>query len=95
MTSFELEKEKKRKTKRTQQKRNRRSSAGIVLFPSFTRYPIEPSRWVPLCALPALLILAWGAMPLFVRRLSAERVVHLSFLLLALFLASLNRPAAA
>jgi len=70
-------------------------AAGIVLFPPFTRHAIEPSRWVLLCALPALLILAWGAIPLFVRRLSAERVVYLSFLLLALFLASLNRPAAA
>jgi 4-amino-4-deoxy-L-arabinose transferase-like glycosyltransferase len=69
-------------------------AAGIVLFPPFTRYPIEPSRWVPLCALPAGLILAWGAMPLFIRRLSAERVVYLSFLLLALFLTSINRPAA-
>ena len=69
-------------------------AAGIVLFPPFTRHAIEPSRWVPLCALPAALILAWGAMPLFVRRLSAERVVYLSFLLLALFLTSLNRPAA-
>jgi len=69
-------------------------AAGILLFPTFTRYPIEPSRWVPMSALPAALILAWGAMPLFVRRLSAERVVYLSFLLLALFLTSLNRPAA-
>ncbi len=69
-------------------------AAGIVLFPPFTRHAIEPSRWVPLCALPAALILAWGAMPLFIRRLSAERVVYLSFLLLALFLTSLNRPAA-
>jgi 4-amino-4-deoxy-L-arabinose transferase-like glycosyltransferase len=69
-------------------------AAVIVLFPPFTRYPIEPSRWVPLCALPAALILAWGVMPLFIRRLSAERVVCLSFLLLALFLISLNRPAA-
>jgi len=69
-------------------------AAVILLFPPFTRYPIEPSRWVPLSALPAALILAWGAMPLFVRRLSAERVVYLSFLLLALFLTSLNRPAA-
>jgi 4-amino-4-deoxy-L-arabinose transferase-like glycosyltransferase len=69
-------------------------AAGIVLFPPFTRYPIEPSRWVPLCALPALLILAWGVVPLFIRRLSAERVVYLSFLLLALFLTSLDRPAA-
>jgi 4-amino-4-deoxy-L-arabinose transferase-like glycosyltransferase len=69
-------------------------AAGIVLFPPFTRHPVEPSRWVPLCALPAALILAWGVMPLFIRRLSAERVVHLSFLLLALFLTSLNRPAA-
>ena len=69
-------------------------AAAIVLFPPFTRHPIEPSRWVPLCALPAALVLAWGVMPLFIRRLSAERVVHLSFLLLALFLSSLNRPAA-
>jgi len=69
-------------------------AAGIVLFPPFTRHVIEPSRWVPLCALPAALILAWGAVPLFIRRLSAERVVYLSFLLLALFLTSLNRPAA-
>lgn len=70
-------------------------AAAILFFPPFTRHAIEPSRWVPLCALPAALILAWGAMPLFVRRLSAERVVYLSFLLLALFLISLNRPAAA
>ena len=69
-------------------------AAAIVLFPPFTRHPIEPSRWLPLCALPAALILAWGVMPLFIRRLSAERVVHLSFLLLALFLTSLNRPGA-
>jgi hypothetical protein len=66
-----------------------------VLFPPFTRHVIEPSRWVPLCVLPAALILAWGVMPLFIRRLSAERVVYVSFLLLALFLTSLNRPAAA
>ena len=69
-------------------------AAGIVMFPPFTRHVIEPSRWVPLCALPAALILAWGVVPLFVRQLSAERVVYLSFLLLALFLTSLNRPAA-
>ncbi|GAB4242947.1 MAG: glycosyltransferase family 39 protein [Deltaproteobacteria bacterium] len=70
-------------------------AAGIVLFPPFTRHPVDPSRWAGLCALPAALILAWGAVPLFVRRLSAERVVYLSFLFLALFLISLNRPAAA
>jgi len=68
--------------------------AGIALFPPYTRHVIEPSRWVPLCALPVSLILAWGVVPLFIRRLSAERVVYLSFLLLALFLTSLNRPAA-
>jgi hypothetical protein len=33
-------------------------------------------------------------MPLFVRRLGAERVVLLSFLLMALFLTAINRPAA-
>ncbi|MFA6147679.1 MAG: glycosyltransferase family 39 protein [bacterium] len=69
-------------------------SAGILLFPPFTKHAVEPSRWVPLCALPVGMLLAWGAMPLFVRRLSAERVVYLSFLLLALFLTSLARPAA-
>ncbi|MFZ2223519.1 MAG: phospholipid carrier-dependent glycosyltransferase, partial [Candidatus Deferrimicrobium sp.] len=69
-------------------------AAVIVFFPPFTRHAIEPSRWIPLCALPAALILAWGAMPLFIRRFSAERVVYLSFLLLALFLTSLTRPAA-
>ena len=70
-------------------------AAGILVVPTFTRYAIEPARWVPLAALPAVLILLWGGMPLFIRRLGAERVVYLSFLLLALFLTSLNRPAAA
>ena len=70
-------------------------AAGILVFPTFTRYAIEPARWIPLTALPAVLILLWGGVPLFVRRLGAERVVYLSFLLLALFLTSLNRPAAA
>ena len=69
-------------------------AAGIVLFPPFTPHKIESSRWALLCALPAALILAWGVVPLFIRRLSAERVVYLSFLLLALFVTSLNRPAA-
>jgi 4-amino-4-deoxy-L-arabinose transferase-like glycosyltransferase len=45
-------------------------AAGIVLFPPFTRHAIEPSRWVPLCALPAALILAWGAVPAWSRRSS-------------------------
>jgi 4-amino-4-deoxy-L-arabinose transferase-like glycosyltransferase len=70
-------------------------AAGVLFFPPFTQHKVELSRWIPLALLPAALILAWGAVPLFVRRLSAERVVHLSFLLLALFLISLNRPAAA
>jgi len=69
-------------------------AAGMLAFPPHTRYPIEAGRWAPLCALPAALILAWGIVPLFVRRLGAEKVVCLSFLLLALFLTSLNRPAA-
>ncbi len=69
-------------------------AAGILLFPSYTRHGIEPSRWVPFAILPSLLILLWGVTPLFLRRLGAERVVCVSFLLLALFLTSLNRPAA-
>ena len=69
-------------------------AAGILAFPPFTRYPIEAGRWALLCALPVALILAWGVVPLFVRRLGAEKVVCLSWLLLALFLTSLNRPEA-
>ncbi len=70
-------------------------AAGVLFFPPFTRHKVELSLWVPMALLPASLILLWGAVPLFLRRLSAERVVHLSFLFLALFLISLNRPAAA
>jgi len=69
-------------------------AAGILVFPAFTSRPKETGLWAMLCALPAALILAWGAVPLFVRRLGAEKVVSLSWLLLALFLTSLNRPAA-
>jgi len=70
-------------------------AAAILFFPPFTKHPLALGGWVPLTVLPAALVLAWGAVPLFVRRLGAERVVFLSFLLLALFLTSLNRPAAA
>jgi 4-amino-4-deoxy-L-arabinose transferase-like glycosyltransferase len=69
-------------------------AAGVLFFPPFTKHAIPPGEWVPLTALPAALILSWGAIPLFVRRLGGERVVLLSFLFLALFLSSLNRPAA-
>ncbi|MGE5248497.1 MAG: hypothetical protein ACM3L8_09140, partial [Verrucomicrobiota bacterium] len=69
-------------------------AAGALFFPPFTRHPIPLGEWVPSTALPAALILSWGGVPLFVRRLGAERVVLLSFLFLALFLTSLNRPAA-
>jgi 4-amino-4-deoxy-L-arabinose transferase-like glycosyltransferase len=68
-------------------------AAAIVAVPSFSRHRMEPSAWVWVTAGPVVLILLWGAIPLFVRRLGAERVVLLSFLLLALFLTSLNRPA--
>jgi 4-amino-4-deoxy-L-arabinose transferase-like glycosyltransferase len=70
-------------------------AAGILFFPDFTRHKVELADWVPLTLIPAVLILSWGAVPLFVRRIGAERVVYVSFLLLALFLTSLNRPAAA
>jgi 4-amino-4-deoxy-L-arabinose transferase-like glycosyltransferase len=69
-------------------------SAVILAFPSFSRHPMEPAAWALVCALPVVFLLLWGAMPLFVRRLGAERIVLLSFLLLALFLTALNRPAA-
>jgi 4-amino-4-deoxy-L-arabinose transferase-like glycosyltransferase len=69
-------------------------AAAIFWVPSLSRHPVDPSVWARLTALPILLILAWGAVPLFLRRLGAERVVLLSFLPLALFFTSLNRPAA-
>jgi 4-amino-4-deoxy-L-arabinose transferase-like glycosyltransferase len=69
-------------------------AAAILWGPSLSRHPVDPSMWARATALPILLILAWGAAPLFLRRLGAERVVLLSFLLLALFFTSLNRPAA-
>lgn len=68
---------------------------GILWAPSFARaQSISQSDWVGIAAVPALLILLWGLVPLFVRRLGAERIVLVSFLVLALFLTSLNRPAA-
>jgi len=69
-------------------------AAAIFLLPHFSRHPVDPSAWTKATAAPILLLLAWGAVPLFLRRLGAERVVLLSFLLLALFFTSLNRPAA-
>ena len=69
-------------------------AAAILWVPSLSRHPVDLSVWARATALPILLILAWGAVPLFLRRLGAERVVLLSFLLLALFFTSLNRPAA-
>lgn len=69
-------------------------AAALLVFPSFSRHAVAPAAWAQACAVSAVLLLLWGAMPLFLRRLGAERVVLLSFLLLALFLTSLNRPAA-
>ena len=69
-------------------------AAGALFFPPFTKHQVLLGEWVPSTAFPAALILLWGVVPLFVRRLGAERVVLLSFLLLALFLTALNRPAA-
>jgi 4-amino-4-deoxy-L-arabinose transferase-like glycosyltransferase len=69
-------------------------AAAIFLVPQFSRHAADPAAWTKATALPILLILAWGTVPLFLRRLGAERVILLSFLLLALFLTSVNRPAA-
>ncbi len=69
-------------------------AAVMIILPSQSRHPVDPSAWARVTALPVLLIVAWGAIPLFLRRLGAERVVLLSFLTLALFLTSINRPAA-
>jgi 4-amino-4-deoxy-L-arabinose transferase-like glycosyltransferase len=69
-------------------------SAVILALPSFSRHRMEPAAWAWVCALPLGFLLLWGVMPLFVRRLGAERVILLSFLLLSLFLTAVNRPAA-
>ncbi len=69
-------------------------AAAMIFLPDGGRHHLGMAEWLAAVALPAVLILAWGAVPLFVRRLGGERVVLLSFLLLALFLTSVNRPAA-
>jgi len=69
-------------------------AAAMVLLPDAGRHHLDLHAWAALTAAPAILILLWGTVPLFLRRLGAERVVLLSFLLLALFLTSVNRPAA-
>lgn len=68
-------------------------AAGIALLPAFGRHRMDPAGWAWMTAVPVLLILLWGAVPLFIRRLGPDRVVLCSFLLLGLFLFSLNRPA--
>ncbi len=65
----------------------------IFWLPRWGRHTVEAASWAKSAALPVFLILAWGTIPLFLRRLGAERVVLLSFLVLALFFTSLNRPA--
>ena len=69
-------------------------AAVILAVPAFSRHGTDPATWARVCAFSVAVILLWGAVPLFVRRLGTERVVLLSFLLLALFLTSLNRPMA-
>ncbi len=69
-------------------------AAAMVVLPDVGRHRLGTHVWAAATAAPVILILLWGAVPLFVRRLGAERVVFLSFLLLALFLTSVNRPAA-
>ena len=69
-------------------------AAAILMVPSQSRHTVDPTAWTKATALPILLLLVWGAVPLFLRRLGAERVVLLSFLFLALFFTSLNSPAA-
>ncbi|MDA8123397.1 MAG: glycosyltransferase family 39 protein [Deltaproteobacteria bacterium] len=70
-------------------------AAAILWLPQLSRHPVDASAWTRAASLPVILILLWGSIPLFLRRLGAERVVLLSFLVLALFLTSLNRPAGA
>jgi 4-amino-4-deoxy-L-arabinose transferase-like glycosyltransferase len=68
-------------------------AAGILAVPVFARPPIPFSEWLPLIAPSALLVLGFGAAPLFVRRLGVHRVILCAFAFLACFLTSLNAPA--
>jgi len=68
-------------------------AGAIVLLPAFGRHRTDPAAWAWLTAAPVLLILLWGAIPLFLRRLGPDRVILCSFLVLGVFLYSLNRPA--
>lgn len=70
-------------------------AAAIVALPFLGRNRMDPSAWVRLTAVPAGLILLWGSIPLFLRRVGPDRVLLCSFLVLGLFLISLNRPAGA
>jgi len=70
-------------------------ATAIVALPFFGRHRVDPSAWARLAAVPAVLILLWGTIPLFLRRLGPDRVILCSFLVLGLFLFSLNRPAGA
>ena len=70
-------------------------SAGLLLAPKLAKEPLALAEWLPLVAPSLLPLLAFGAVPLFARRLGAFRVVLACFACLALFLCSLNRPAAA
>lgn len=70
-------------------------AAAIIVAPSFSRHRMDASGWVSIIVAPVALVLLWGIVPLFLRRLGAEKVVLVSFLLTALFLTSLNRPASA
>lgn len=70
-------------------------AAAIALLPAFGKHRMDPSAWAWMAALPAGLILLFGAIPLFLRRFGPDRVILFSFLVLGLFLVSLNRPAGA
>lgn len=70
-------------------------AAAIAFLPAFGRHRTDPAGWAWMTAVPVLLILSWGAIPLFLRRLGPDRVILCSFLLLGLFLFSLNRPSGA
>jgi 4-amino-4-deoxy-L-arabinose transferase-like glycosyltransferase len=66
-----------------------------LLATRLTREAVEGGGWL-LTAGPALLaLLGWGLVPLWMKRLGANRVVLLSAAFLALFWMSINPPAAA
>jgi 4-amino-4-deoxy-L-arabinose transferase-like glycosyltransferase len=63
-------------------------------FPFLSEISLQQEKWIHY-AFPSLaILLLWGAVPLFLRRLGVKKVILLYFLFFSIFLSLLQRPAA-